>query len=185
MAADERLVDAPDPQAEDGSARGGDPAVPRVLSCPLMVLQTDPDPLSGIPWAESRGAAERPRKGEEPMALGGEAIGPIVVLEARGQLNLPAARDLSREVDRLHAAGCRAIVVDCRDVNRIAYLGLGLLMDQAARLRHSGMHLALAALTPRFQDMLDGVRATQVLPVYRSVEQALENFCEMEPVGRA
>jgi anti-anti-sigma factor len=119
------------------------------------------------------------------MAIGGEGIGPIVVLEARGALSLPAARGLSLQVDRLHASGCRAIVVDCRDVNRIAYHGLGLLMDQAARLRHTGLHLALASLTPRLADLVHGVRATRVLPLYRSVEQALENFCEMEPVGRA
>ncbi len=119
------------------------------------------------------------------MALGGEGIGPIVVLEARGALSLPAARDLSLEVERLHAAGCRAIVVDCRDVRRIAYLGLGLLMDQATRLRAAGLHLALASLAPRLTDLLHGVRATRVLPIYYSVEQALENFCEMAPVGRA
>ncbi len=119
------------------------------------------------------------------MALGGESIGPIVVLEAKGPLSLPAARDLSLEVERLRQAGCRAVVVDCRDVNRIAYLGLGLLMDQASRLQASGLHLALASLTPRLAAMAYGVRATRVLPIYQSVEQALENFCEMEPVGRA
>lgn len=119
------------------------------------------------------------------MAMGGEGIGPIVVLEARGSLSLPVARELSLEVERLHAAGCRAIVVDCRGVKRIAYLGLGLLMDQAARLRDAGLHLALASVAPRLTDLLHGVRATRVLPIYYSVEQALENFCEMEPVGRA
>lgn len=119
------------------------------------------------------------------MALGGEGIGPIVVLEAKRSLSLPAARDLSREVERLYAAGCRAIVVDCKDVRRIAYLGLGLLMDQAARLHHTGLHLALASLAPSLAVLLHGVRATRVLPIYYSVEQALENFCEMEPVGRA
>lgn len=119
------------------------------------------------------------------MALGGESIGPIVVLEAKGVLNLPAARDLTLEVERLHQAGCRAVVVDCRDLNRIAYLGLGLLMDQATRLQPSGMHLALASLTPRLASLALGVRATRVLPIYHTVEQALENFCEMEPVGRA
>jgi len=88
-------------------------------------------------------------------------------------------------VERLHAAGCRAIVVDCRGVKRIAYLGLGLLMDQATRLRGAGLHLALASVAPRLTDLLLGLRATRVLPIYYSVEQALENFCEMEPVGRA
>lgn len=119
------------------------------------------------------------------MALGGESIGPIVVLEAKGPLNLPTARELSLEVERLHQAGCRAVVVDCRDVNRIAYLGLGILMDQATRLGPAGLHLALASLTPRLADVALGVRATRVLPIYHTVEQALENFCEMEPVGRA
>lgn len=119
------------------------------------------------------------------MALGGEGIGPIVVLEARGALNLLAARGLSQEVERLHAAGCQAIVVDCRDVNRIAHRGLGLLMDQAARLGAFGLHLALASLTPRLADQLHGIRATRALPIYQTVEQALENFCEMAPMGRA
>ena len=119
------------------------------------------------------------------MALGGDGIGPIVVLEARGSLSLLAARDLSLEVERLHAAGCQTVVVDCRGVKRIAYQGLGLLMDQARRLRGAGLHLALASLAPRLTDLLHGVRATRVLPIYHSVEQALENFCEMEPLGRA
>ena len=39
------------------------------------------------------------------MALGGESIGPIVVLEARGPLNLPAARDLSLEAEKRHWIG--------------------------------------------------------------------------------
>jgi len=119
------------------------------------------------------------------MALGGEGIGPIVVLEARGALSLPAARHLSREVERLHAAGCQAIVVDCRDVNRIAVRGVDLLMTQAVRLGAVGLHLALASLIPRLADQLYVIRATRALPIYQSVEQALENFCEMEPVGRA
>jgi anti-anti-sigma factor len=119
------------------------------------------------------------------MALGGEGIGPIVVLEARGALSVPLARGLTREVERLHAAGCQTVVVDCRDVNRIAIGGLGLLMRQATRLSASGLHLALASLTPRLADQLHGIRATRALPIYQTVEQALENFCEMEPAGRA
>jgi anti-anti-sigma factor len=119
------------------------------------------------------------------MALGGEGIGPIVVLEARGSLSVPAAHHLSQEVERLHAAGCQAIVVDCRDVNQIAARGVDLLMTQAVRLSAVGLHLALASLTPRLASQLYGIRATRALPIYQSVEQALENFCEMEPVGRA
>lgn len=119
------------------------------------------------------------------MALGGEGIGPIVVLEAGGALSLPAARDLSREVERLYAAGCHAVVVDCSDVTEIAFRGLWVLVDQATRLGPAGLHLALASLAPRLREVLQGVRANMALPIYHTVEQALENFCEMEPVGRA
>lgn len=104
------------------------------------------------------------------------AQGHVVVLRIQGYLDAHTAPNFERQLDQARNNGALRIVIDCSGLNYISSAGLGLLVDAYRAVKPEGGELKVAAMSPAIADIFDILGFSKVIPVYRTVEQALQAF---------
>jgi anti-sigma B factor antagonist len=104
------------------------------------------------------------------------AEGEIVVLRIRGYLDAHTTPDFERVLSQARDDGALRIVIDCSGLNYISSAGLGLLVDAFRAVKPKGGELKVAAMTPAIADIFDILGFSKVIPVYDTVEDAVEAF---------
>lgn len=90
-----------------------------------------------------------------------------------GRLDAQASRPLRAALEQaLHAHP--TLILDLSTVGFLDSAALGVLLHTLRLATASGGQLALANVSPSVRALLELVRATSVLPIYPSVESALE-----------
>lgn len=103
--------------------------------------------------------------------------GAVTVLELTGRLTLGEGSDpLDEKLQRLIAAGCRAVLLDCRRVSAIDSRGIKALVRALTSMQRSGGQLKLLQPGTRVREVLEMTRLHTVIETFDDEPQALESF---------
>ncbi len=104
-----------------------------------------------------------------------EPMNGVVVISIIGELDMANAPRLRTELVRIIAAEVTPLVVlDLAGVDLLDATGLGVIFDGVKRSRLGGGDLALARAEPQVQRDLDLMRVSEILPLYESVDDAIQ-----------
>ena len=104
-----------------------------------------------------------------------EPIDGVVVISIIGELDMASAPRLRTELVGIVAAEATPLVVlDLAGVDLLDPTGLGVIFDGVKRSRLGGGDLALARAEPQVQQDLDLMRVSEILPLYESVDDAIQ-----------
>jgi anti-anti-sigma factor len=100
----------------------------------------------------------------------------VAVLDSQGDLGIRTMVEMKNAVSNLLRDGCRVLIVDCRGVQRLEAMSLGVLVERLCRAREMSGTLALANLSADLTARLDELRVHSLFPTYDSVAAALEGL---------
>jgi anti-anti-sigma factor len=109
----------------------------------------------------------------------------VAVIDAQGDLGIRTMVEMKNTVGTLLRDGCRTLIVDCRGVQRVEAMGLGVLVERLCRARELGGTLALANLRPEFVGRLRELRVDSLFQAFDSVQAALDVLVGMHPEAAA
>lgn len=98
-----------------------------------------------------------------------------LVLSVSGEVDLANVSSL-REHLKTAIETAKNLVVDLRDLRYIDSSGIAVLLEARRALARDGRSIALAAAPPMVQRILTIVRLEQVIPVFPTVEAAVESL---------
>ena len=102
------------------------------------------------------------------------------MIDAQGDLGLHTMDEMKNTVGALLRDGCRTLIVDCRGVQRVEAMGLGVLVERLCRARELGGTLALTNLGPEFAGRLQELRVDSLFQAFDSVQAALDALVGMQ-----
>ncbi|HEX7550962.1 MAG TPA: STAS domain-containing protein [Candidatus Methylomirabilis sp.] len=100
----------------------------------------------------------------------------VAVLDPQGDLGIRTMVEMKNAVSNLLRDGCRVLIVDCRGVQRLEAMSLGVLVERLCRAREMSGTLALANLSADLTARLDELRVHSLFPTFDSVAAALEGL---------
>lgn len=120
----------------------------------------------------------------DALQLASEHQGDSVVISARGELDIVTSREFD---DYLAAqgAGCRHIILDLGGVDFMDTSSLAVIVSHWKRLTAQGGTLALAAARYRYTKTLWITGLASRLPLYETVEEAVQAARAAEADGAA
>ena len=80
---------------------------------------------------------------------------------------------IKNAIGDLRRDGCRTVIVNCRGVERVEAMGLGVLVERMCRAREQGGTLVLAHVGPAFAERMRDLRVDSLLTAFDSVQTAL------------
>lgn len=99
-----------------------------------------------------------------------------VVLSVSGEVDLANAPSLRAHLKTAIETAEHLVVVDLKDLKYIDSSGIKALLDAHSTFAHGGRPIVLAAVSPMVQRVLEILRLEQVIPVFPTVEKAVESF---------
>jgi anti-anti-sigma factor len=105
----------------------------------------------------------------------------VAVIDTQGDLGIQTMVEMKNTVGALLRDGCRTLIVDCRGVQRVEAMGLGVLVERLCRAREAGGTLALINLGPEFVGRLRELRVDSLFQAFESVQAALDALVGMQP----
>jgi anti-anti-sigma factor len=100
----------------------------------------------------------------------------VAVLDPQGDLGIRTMVDMKNAITNLLRDGCRTLIVDCREVQRLEAMSLGVLVERLCRARELNGTLALAHLNADLEARLQELRVHSLFPIFDSVPAALEGL---------
>ncbi len=100
----------------------------------------------------------------------------VAVIDPQGDLGIRAMVQMKNAISSLLSDGCRVLIVDCRGVERLEAMSLGVLVERLCRAREMNGTLALANLSADLTARLDELRVHSLFPTFDSVSAALEGL---------
>lgn len=97
----------------------------------------------------------------------------LCILRLRGRFLTGSSADHAHVSNRLGAAACRNVVVDCRAAPYLDSTGIAFVVGLYNLLNRSGGHVALANVSPRIQEVLRITKLDGIIPVFDGEEDAL------------
>jgi len=97
----------------------------------------------------------------------------VAVLDPRGDLGIRSMVSIKNAIGDLLRDGCRTVIVNCRGVERVEAMGLGVLVERMCRAREQGGTLVLAHVGPAFAERMRDLRVDSLLTAFDSVQAAL------------
>jgi len=97
----------------------------------------------------------------------------IAVLDPRGDLGIRSMVAIKNAIGDLLRDGCRTVIVNCRGVERVEAMGLGVLVERMCRAREQGGTLVLAHVGPALAERMRDLRVDSLLTAFDSVQAAL------------
>jgi anti-sigma B factor antagonist len=105
----------------------------------------------------------------------------VAVVNPEGDLGIRAMVQIKTTIGNLLRDGCRTLIVDCRGLERVEAMGLGVLVERLCRAREQGGTLALANLGPEFVSRMQELRVDSLFPIFPSVQAALDALVGIQP----
>ncbi len=100
----------------------------------------------------------------------------VAVLDPQGDLGIRTMVDMKNAITSLLRDGCRTLIVDCREVQRLEAMSLGVLVERLCRARELNGTLALAHLNADLEARLQELRVHSLFQIFDSVPAALEGL---------
>ncbi len=97
----------------------------------------------------------------------------VVVLTARGEIDVSTAPQLRQQLVEISAAGAGSVVVDLDSVDFLDSTGLGVLVSGLKRFRTSGGDLLVVCTKPRIMKVFEITGLTRVFSMHGTVDEAL------------
>lgn len=98
----------------------------------------------------------------------------VAVIDPRGDLGIRSMVSIKNAIGSLLRDGCRTVIVDCRGVERVEAMGLGVLVERMCRAREQGGTLVLAHVGPLLAERMRDLRVDSLLTAFDSVQAALK-----------
>lgn len=98
-----------------------------------------------------------------------------ICLMLAGELDLASVAAFIGHLTRAAEAG-RNVVLDMNGLQYIDSSGINALVDAHKRFTRSGRHIALTSVSPRIARILQIVALEQLIPVFPTVEAAIEGL---------
>lgn len=100
----------------------------------------------------------------------------VAVLDPQGDLGIRTMVDMKNAITNLLRDGCRTLIVDCREVQRLEAMSLGVLVERLCRARELNGTLALAHLNADLEARLQELRVHSLFQIFDSVPAALDGL---------
>lgn len=100
----------------------------------------------------------------------------VAVLDPQGDLGIRTMVEMKNAIGSLLRDGCRTLIVDCRGVQRLEAMSLGVLVERLCRARELSGTLALAHLNDDLATRLRELRVHSLFPIFESVSDALQGL---------
>ena len=97
----------------------------------------------------------------------------VAVIDPCGDLGIRSMVSIKNAIGNLLRDGCRTVIVDCRGVERVEAMGLGVLVERMCRAREQGGTLVLAHVGPLLAERMRDLRVDSLLKAFDSVQAAL------------
>ena len=104
----------------------------------------------------------------------------VAVLDPRGDLGIRSMVSIKNAIGDLLRDGCRTLIVNCRGVERVEAMGLGVLVERMCRAREQGGTLVLAHVGPALAERMRDLRVDSLLTSFDSVQAALNATAGVE-----
>jgi anti-anti-sigma factor len=100
----------------------------------------------------------------------------VAVLDPQGDLGIRTMVEMKNTIGSLLRDGCRTLIVDCREVQRLEAMSLGVLVERLCRARELNGTLALAHLNDDLAARLRELRVHSLFQIFESVPAALQGL---------
>ena len=100
----------------------------------------------------------------------------VAVLDPQGDLGIRTMVERKNTIGSLLRDGCRTLIVDCRGVQRLEAMSLGVLVERLCRARELSGTLALAHLNDDLAARLRELRVHSLFQIFESVPAALQGL---------
>ena len=100
----------------------------------------------------------------------------VAVLDPQGDLGIRTMVEMKNTIGSLLRDGCRTLIVDCRGVQRLEAMSLGVLVERLCRARELSGTLALAHLNDDLATRRREPRVHSLFPIFESVSDALQGL---------
>ena len=105
-----------------------------------------------------------------------DEIQDVVVLKPTGRLDVTSGPVLEGVVEKLFEQPNRKVLIDFAQVEYVSSLGISACLKSAQLAQARGGRVVLAALQDGVRKVFDIAQMGQVLPIYSTVDKALESF---------
>jgi len=105
----------------------------------------------------------------------------VAVIDPEGDLGIRTMVELKNTVGALLRDGCQTLVVDCRGVQRVEAMGIGVLVERLCRARDMGGTLVLTSLTAELTSRMRDLRVDSLFQTFDSVQAALNALLGAQP----
>ncbi len=109
----------------------------------------------------------------------------VAVIDPQGDLGIRTMVEIKNTIGTLLHDGCRTLIVDCRGVQRVEAMALGVLVERLCRAREAGGTLALANLAPELISRMRDLRVDSLFRAFDSVQAALDGLVGIQPEAAA
>lgn len=99
-----------------------------------------------------------------------------IILSIQGEVDLANAASLRTELTSAVGTGARLIVLDLTNLRYIDSSGINVLLETHRAFAKDGCLIALAVVPSKIQRILKIVGLEQLMPMYQTVETAVENL---------
>lgn len=99
-----------------------------------------------------------------------------MVVRLSGSAGMTSADDLDKAVRMIKVRRPRSLVIDLAGLTFIASIGLSLLLSLQAALKIDGGSLRIAGASPNIAEVVRRCRLDRILPLYTSVDEAMQGF---------
>ncbi len=110
------------------------------------------------------------------FSVGFRSIGPVKVLDLRGELDAHTASELEAAIMKCRDDRQVQIVVNGENLVYISSAGLGVFMAHIEEVRDSDGDIKIAALQPKVYNVFDLLGFPQLFDIVDSVNEAVEKF---------
>jgi anti-anti-sigma factor len=102
---------------------------------------------------------------------------PVTIFHLQDRVNLGNYAELEELAKEAYSHGVRDLVIDLSKTPSMTSIGIrALLVIHRLLSREPGQHLKLAAATSEIKDMLEIAGVTQSIPMFPTVEEAVNSF---------
>jgi anti-anti-sigma factor len=109
----------------------------------------------------------------------------VAVIDPQGDLGIRSMVEIKNAVSALLRDGCRTLIVDCRGVERVEAMGLGVLVERLCRARDLGGTLALANVGAELAVRMRDLRVDGLFQRFDSIQAALDELIGVESEAAA
>ena len=100
----------------------------------------------------------------------------VAVIDPQARLDVRTMVEIKNTIGSLLRDGCRTLIVDCRGVQRLEAMSLGVLVERLCRAREMNGTLALAHLNDDLAARLQELRVHSLFQIFESVPAALQGL---------